>query len=120
MLALRRLEPQLAGADSAHGVAVVGQYAELAVGGGHHQRHAFAPVERDAGRQNIQMERGRHHMPPFFSCSALRITSSMVQALKKAASGYSSMLPDRISLKPRSVSCSGTNTPGAPLNFSAT
>ena len=30
------------------------------------------------------------------------------------------MLPDRISLKPRSVSCSGTNTPGAPLNFSAT
>ena len=86
-LARFRLEPQLTGAHGTHRITVPRQNAVLAVIGGEHRRHALAPEEGYAGCQHIQLKCGCHHIPPFFISSALRFTSSMVPALKNAASG---------------------------------
>src|SRR5690349_12566585 len=56
----------------------------------------------------------------FLSLSALRSRSSSPPHMKKACSGTWSYLPSVSALNASSVSDSGTNEPGCPVNASAT
>ena len=62
----------------------------------------------------------RSKMRYYFNVSAFALTSSIVPTLKNAASGYSSISPSSIALKPLTVSSTGTYLPGVPVKFSAT
>src|SRR5699024_712017 len=83
----------------------------------HDERLAFPLIEGAVCRQYMQRE---VHTAPSLSRFALAYTSSSVPTLKNAASGSSSVSPETIALKPRSVSRMGTYAPGTPVNFSAT
>lgn len=95
-----------AGHDGADEIAVVREKAAQSIRRRHGETDALTTVKRAVGGEDLKMK--SIHTVSCLCLSVRSRTSSIVPALKKADSGQSSMLPERIARKPRSVSCRGT------------
>ncbi len=96
-----------AGRNGTDEVAVVREKTTQPVRRRYGEIDTFASVKYAVRGENFKVE-SIHTVVPLRSFSVRSRTSSIVPALKKADSGQSSILPERIARKPRSVSCRGT------------